>query len=122
MKRTIRSVVWATAIALTCQGVALAKPAVPKSWRGKVTKVADGDTVTYRWELKPESTATTGGGDYEEPLASLDGYLSDTSAATTVLTAPAPGKYRLFAWASDDEGRVAHANIPFLVEQPKNSL
>lgn len=48
MKRTIRSVVWATAIALTCQGVALAKPAVPKSWRGKVTKVADGDTVTVR--------------------------------------------------------------------------
>ena len=76
----------------------------------------DGDPVTYRWELKPESTATTGGGDYEAPLQNLDGFLTDPTAARTLLTAPAPGKYRLFAYASDDEGRVAHANIPFLVE------
>ena len=76
----------------------------------------NGDDVDYRWELKPESTATTGGGDYEEPLTSLDGFLSSSTAATTTLTAPAPGKYRLFAFASDGEGRLAHANIPFLVE------
>ena len=75
-----------------------------------------GDTVNYRWELKPESTATTGGGDYEEPLQSLDGFLADTSAAKTVVTAPPPGKYRLFAYASDSGGRIAHANIPLLVE------
>jgi hypothetical protein len=78
----------------------------------------EGDTVSYRWELKPESTATTGGGDYEEPLTSLDGFIADASAAKTVLTAPAPGKYRLFAYASDDDGRIAHANVPFLVEAP----
>jgi hypothetical protein len=76
----------------------------------------DGDEVTYRWELKPESTATSGGGDYEEPLPDLDGFLSDPGAAKTTLTTPAPGKYRLFAYASDPDGRVAHANIPFLVE------
>ena len=78
----------------------------------------DGDAITYRWELKPESTATTGGGDYEEPLTNLDGFLSDPDAATTTLTTPGPGKYRLFAYASDEQGRVAHANIPFLVENP----
>jgi hypothetical protein len=78
----------------------------------------DGDTVSYRWELKPESTATTGGGDYEEPLTSLDGFIADASAAKIVLTAPAPGQYRLFAYASDDDGRIAHANVPFLVEAP----
>ncbi len=76
----------------------------------------DGDTVIYRWEVKPESTATSGGGDYEEPLISLEGFLSDPTAATTMLTAPAPGEYRLFAYAFDDEPRIAHANIPFLVE------
>jgi hypothetical protein len=78
----------------------------------------DGDALTYWWELKPESTATTGGGDYEEPLQSLGGFLADASAAKTGLTAPAPGKYRLFAYASDDDGRIAHANIPFLVNNP----
>ena len=76
----------------------------------------DGDAVNFRWELKPESTATSGGGDYEAPLPDLAGFLSPPNAAKTSLTAPAPGKYRLFAYASDDQGRVAHANIPFLVE------
>jgi exo-beta-1,3-glucanase (GH17 family) len=76
----------------------------------------DGDTVIYRWELKAESTATSGGGDFEAAIPSIDGLLSDPGSATTTLTAPPPGKYRLFAYASDDDERVAHANIPFLVE------
>ena len=76
----------------------------------------DGDTLTYRWELKPESTATTGGGDYEGPIPNLDGYLSDPTAARTRLSTPPPGRYRLFAYAEDAQGHIAHANIPFLVE------
>ena len=76
----------------------------------------DDEPIAYRWELKPESAATTGGGDFEAPLPDLEGYLSDPASASTTLTAPPPGKYRLFAYASDDGGRVAHANIPFLVE------
>ena len=79
----------------------------------------DGGPVSYRWELKHESTATSGGGDYEEPVASLEGFLSDPEASRTTLTTPAPGKYRLFAYASDEQGRIAHANIPFLVESAK---
>ena len=82
----------------------------------------DGDPVSYRWELKHESTATSGGGDYEEPVASLEGYLSDPGAAATSLTTPAPGKYRLFAYAADEQGRIAHANIPFLVESEQVQL
>ena len=41
-------------------------------------------------------------------------HLAEAAAATT-LTAPEPGQYRLFAYAEDDHGRVAHANLPFLV-------
>ena len=77
---------------------------------------SDGHPIVYRWELKPESTATSGGGDFEAPLENLEGFISDTASSETTLTAPAPGKYRLFAYASDNNGRVAHANIPFLVE------
>ena len=75
----------------------------------------DGDPVAYRWELKAESSATSEGGDYEEPIANLEGYLADPAAAKTTLTAPPPGKYRLFAYADDDQLHVAHANMPLLV-------
>jgi hypothetical protein len=74
------------------------------------------DRVTYRWELKPESTATTGGGDFEEPIPSLSGHLSDPGCKRTTLSTPPPGKYRLFVYALNEQGQVAHGNIPFLVE------
>ncbi|MEM8684540.1 MAG: glycoside hydrolase family 2 TIM barrel-domain containing protein [Pseudomonadota bacterium] len=80
----------------------------------EVSDPEDGN-VTYRWELKKESAATSEGGDYEEPIASLGDVIADTSAAATEITAPAPGMYRLFAYAEDDEPRVAHANMPILV-------
>jgi exo-beta-1,3-glucanase (GH17 family) len=75
----------------------------------------DGGSLVYRWELKAESTATSGGGDFEASIPNIEGLFSDDAAAATTLTAPGPGKYRLFAYASDDSERVAHANIPFLV-------
>ena len=75
----------------------------------------EGEPMIYRWALKTDSAATSEGGDYEEPIANLDGYLADLTAAKTTLTAPPPGKYRLFAFADDDHPHVAHANIPFLV-------
>ncbi|MEM9690617.1 MAG: glycoside hydrolase family 2 TIM barrel-domain containing protein [Pseudomonadota bacterium] len=75
----------------------------------------DGGAIAYRWELKTESTATSEGGDYEEAIANLDGYIVDATAPATRLTAPPAGKYRLFAYAKDGEQQVAHANLPFLV-------
>ena len=76
----------------------------------------EGDPVVYRWELKPESAARSEGGDFEAPIANLEGFLANPAAAATTLTVPEPGQYRLFAYAEDDHGRVAHANLPFLVE------
>ena len=69
-----------------------------------------------RWEVKPESTSNATGGDYEEPIPNIDGLLSNTGEAEVTLTAPAPGAYRLYAYAYDDQGHAAHANIPFLVQ------
>ncbi len=75
----------------------------------------DGDELTYRWELKPETTTTQVGGAFEESITSLDG-LVDAAAASSRVTAPSPGEYRLFVYAYDGQDNAAHANIPFLVE------
>jgi hypothetical protein len=77
----------------------------------------DGDDLTYRWELKPESDATAVGGDHENTLVNIEHSIERADAATTMLTAPAPGAYRLFVYAFDGHGHAAHANIPFLVEK-----
>jgi hypothetical protein len=76
---------------------------------------AEGGPLKFRLAVKRESDSTKEGGDYEEPIPDQDGWLADPSSATTKLTALAAGRYRLFAWAKDDGGRVAHANLPFRV-------
>jgi exo-beta-1,3-glucanase (GH17 family) len=75
----------------------------------------DGDPLRYRWELKPESEATVTGGDFEDAISNVRGWLSDTESAATMLTAPPPGRYRVFAYAFDDHGHAAHANVPVRV-------
>jgi hypothetical protein len=76
----------------------------------------DGDPLRYRWEVKRESDATQAGGDFEERIGNIGGLLGDAAAPTTTIAVGKPGRYRLFAYAFDDHGHAAHANIPFLVE------
>jgi hypothetical protein len=76
----------------------------------------DGDPLRYHWEVKLESDATQAGGDFEARIDSISGLLGDAAAPTTTITVREPGRYRLFAYAFDDYGNAAHANIPFLVE------
>jgi exo-beta-1,3-glucanase (GH17 family) len=75
----------------------------------------EGDPLIYRWVVRPESDATQTGGDFERDIPGLDGLIAEPGEAVTTLTAPEPGRYRLFAYATDDHGHAAHANIPFLV-------
>ena len=79
----------------------------------------DGDPLTYRWQLKPESTATQEGGDYEAPIKSIPGRIESPDFAAPSLRAPKAGAYRLFAYAFDGKGHMAHANIPFRTTNPK---
>jgi exo-beta-1,3-glucanase (GH17 family) len=75
----------------------------------------DGDPLTYRWEVKPESESQKSGGDREEQLPNLEGLLSADDTPETSIKVNNPGKYRLFAYAHDGNDHTAHANIPFLV-------
>jgi hypothetical protein len=77
----------------------------------------EGDALTYRWELKPESDATQSGGQFEESIESLELVIDGPADEDIEMTAPlATGPYRLFIYASDGQGHVAHANIPFFVD------
>ncbi|MFU8831857.1 MAG: glycoside hydrolase family 2 TIM barrel-domain containing protein [Wenzhouxiangella sp.] len=74
----------------------------------------DGDPLAYRWELKPESTATQSGGDFEPQIQNIEGFISGDTDAKVEITAPPPGAYRLFVYVIDGQGNAAHANLPFL--------
>lgn len=77
----------------------------------------DGDPLVFRWRIKPESAATTEGGEPEALIPDIGGlFVGDATGPEVTLTAPeAPGPYRLFAMAYDGKGHAAHANVPFLV-------
>jgi hypothetical protein len=78
----------------------------------------DGDSLTYAWEVKPESTDLGDGGDDESEPETMQGLLTPADAPAVTLTAPAtPGPYRLFVYVYDGRGSAAHANIPFFVEE-----
>lgn len=76
----------------------------------------EGDPLTYRWEVLPESTDLGMGGDFEttpETLLSMEVGQNEIE-----LDAPKnSGAYRLFIYVTDDGGRSATANIPFFVEE-----
>ena len=78
----------------------------------------DGDSLVFDWRVLEESTATQTGGDREELPPELNGLIADSGLPEVSLRAPSrPGAYRLFVYAGDGQGHVAHANIPFFVDE-----
>ncbi|MDF3130538.1 glycoside hydrolase family 2 TIM barrel-domain containing protein [Kiritimatiellaeota bacterium B1221] len=81
-------------------------------------KDADGDTLTYAWEVVEESTDRRTGGDAEaapekvaHAVKALDGE------GNALLTTPRkPGAYRLFVTVKDGKGSGCMDNWPFYVE------
>lgn len=73
---------------------------------------------SVRWEVLPESTDIRAGGDPESRPQSLTNLnIRRQSENSMRFNAPEnAGAYRLFVYITDNQGRVATANIPFLVE------
>jgi len=77
----------------------------------------DGDKLTYRWDIKPETKTTQEGGDFEKNIQSLEQMITEQDNKNINFKTPLrAGAYRLFVYVYDNQGHAAHANIPFYVE------
>ncbi|GAB3567306.1 glycoside hydrolase family 2 TIM barrel-domain containing protein [Spirosoma luteolum] len=74
----------------------------------------DGDTLTYRWEIKPTAQRTA---DYiDTALQPLGGLIDAPGSAAVRFRMPArPGFYRLFVAVYDQHNHVGTANVAFRV-------
>jgi hypothetical protein len=76
----------------------------------------DGDLLSYRYEVLPEPTEVSSGGDFEARPQPLGQLVTATAKGKARLQAPAKtGAYRVFVYVTDGHNNVATANIPFLV-------
>ena len=77
----------------------------------------DGDDVEVYWVLRPESGEYHTGGDFRRDLPDIEGAVVEWADGEAKIRMPdEPGPYRLFAYAFDEAGNAATANIPLLVK------
>jgi hypothetical protein len=82
-----------------------------------VAQDPDGDTLSYRWEIMPESGTRQVGGDRERIPEVLPGLVEAAENGGVNFRTPGEaGAYRLFVYVYDGRGHAGHANIPFLVK------
>lgn len=78
----------------------------------------DNDKLFYRWELMPEPTQLSTGGDFEARPKSMDGLITPgENGNATFKTPDKEGAYRLFVYIMDGNNNVATANVPFFVKR-----
>jgi hypothetical protein len=79
----------------------------------------EGDKLEYRWSVRPESQATSVGGDREAAPRPLRLRFTEHGPGAVRFVAPRrAGAYRLFVTVHDRHGRAGYANAPFLVAPP----
>jgi hypothetical protein len=77
----------------------------------------DRDPLTWRWEVLPEPTQLSEGGDFEARPKPMDGLITTRGEGKITLKTPAKeGAYRLFVYITDGNNNIATANIPFYVK------
>jgi len=77
----------------------------------------DRDKLAYRWEVLPEPTQLSEGGDFEARPKPAEGLVTGQGDGKASLKTPEKeGAYRLFIYVTDGNNNVATANIPFYVK------
>ncbi|MGE4290175.1 MAG: hypothetical protein AB7E36_15930, partial [Salinivirgaceae bacterium] len=72
-------------------------------------------SLTYIWEILPESTDLGWGGDFETRPETQ--FIKESDSVETIPAPEISGAYRLFVYVVDNAGNAATANIPFFVEE-----
>ncbi|MGE4290196.1 MAG: glycoside hydrolase family 2 TIM barrel-domain containing protein [Salinivirgaceae bacterium] len=75
----------------------------------------ENDSLTYIWEILPESTDLGWGGDFETRPETQ--FIKESDSVETIPAPEISGAYRLFVYVVDNAGNAATANIPFFVEE-----
>jgi hypothetical protein len=78
---------------------------------------AEGDTLSYVWEVLPEATKLGQGGSFEPRPEGPAGAIAKTDpAGSATVKVATPGNYRVFGYVLDGKGKAATVNIPFQVK------
>jgi len=76
----------------------------------------EGGATRARWVLRPEADEYITGGDFRAMLPDIAGSIVEGDTTGARIRMPEePGPYRLFAYAYDEAGNAATANMPVLV-------
>ena len=83
----------------------------------------DGDTLTYRFELKTELQGTVGG-DHIAAKKNLAEFLrhANPQSAEVEISGAAPGKYRIYAYAFDGNGNAATASVSVVIKKSVSTV
>ncbi len=80
--------------------------------------LAEGESLSWDWQVVPESTDLRQGGDLEAAPVPVPGSIVEVRENHVTFRVPdKPGPYRLFLTLRDGKGKAATANMPFLVEE-----
>jgi hypothetical protein len=75
----------------------------------------ENDVINYSWEILPESTELSDGGDLEAKPEAIENFIVNQADGKITFKTPKSGVYRLFVYANDGNNHAATANIPFKV-------
>lgn len=77
----------------------------------------DSDKLSWRWDVLPEPSQLSEGGDFEARPKPVEGAVTSGGEGKVTLKTPQKeGAYRLFVYITDGNNNVATANIPFYVK------
>ncbi len=77
----------------------------------------DRDKLSWRWEVLPEPSQLSEGGDFEARPKPIEGLITARGEGKITLKTPEKeGAYRLFVYITDGNNNVATANIPFFIK------